>query len=171
MHVMRRRTSVTVLTLAAVLSLFMSLIISIGWFGASAGAVDSVKPNLVVAQCTQPGQVKPSEIVLACGDGNSVAQQLHWQAWGRNSASGSGILSQNDCNPYCAEGTFHDYPARFGLSDAVRAGGREYFTVVKVTFTGKVPSPYGKRSFSTSDCFVNPPAKFLPKCPANVKNL
>jgi len=39
-----------------------------------------------------------------------------------------------------------------------------------VTFTGKVPSPY-KRSFSTSDCFVNPPARFLPKCPANVRNL
>jgi hypothetical protein len=168
-YVTRRRSSATALTFAAVLSLFMSLVISMG---ATAGAVrDSVKPNLVVAQCTQPGQVKPSEIVLACGDGNSVAQQLHWRAWGRNSASGSGILSQNDCTPYCAAGTFHNYPAHFGLSDAVRAGGREYYTVVKVTFTGKVPSPYEKRSFSTSDCFVNPPAKFLPKCPANVGNL
>jgi hypothetical protein len=148
------------------------MIVSIGWFGGNAGAVRSNgKPALVDAQCTQPGQVKPSEIILACGDGNSVAQKLRWQKWGRSSASGSGVLHQNNCTPYCAEGTFHDYPARFGLSDAVIAGGRVYFTVVKVTFTGKVPSPYLKRSFSTSDCFVNPPAKFLPKCPANVRNL
>jgi hypothetical protein len=147
------------------------MIVSIGWFGGNAGAVKSnAKPALVDSQCTQPGQVKPSEIILACGDGNSVAQRLHWQKWGHSSASGSGVLHQNNCTPYCAEGTFHNYPARFGLSDAVTAGGRMYFTVVKVTFTGKVPSPY-KRSFSTSDCFVNPPARFLPKCPANVRNL
>src|SRR5580704_7872421 len=116
---------------AAVLALL--LIASIGWFGGNAGAVNSNgKAPLVDSQCTQPGQVKPSEIILACGDGNSVAQRLHWQKWSHSSASGSGVLHQNNCTPYCAEGTFHDYPARFGLSDAVNAGGREYFTVVKV---------------------------------------
>jgi hypothetical protein len=151
--------------------LALTMVVSIGWFANGAGAVGSTaKPALVDSKCTEPGQAKPSEIILACGDGNSVAQSLHWQKWGHTSAAGTGILRQNDCTPYCAEGTFHDYPAHFGLSDAVNAGGRQYFTMVKVTFTGKVPSPY-KRSFSTSDCFVNPPARFLPKCPANIRNL
>jgi hypothetical protein len=136
-----------------------------GWSGVSSAVSHSRKPNLVDSLCTKPGQVKPSKIILACGDGNTVAQKLHWQKWGTGTAQAKGTLHQNDCTPYCAEGKFHDYPAHFALSDTVHADGRTYYTEVTVTFIGKRPRSFAKRSFSTPDCFVNPPETFLPRCP------
>ncbi len=144
---------------------FLSAILLCGWFGTepSDAATRPVKLPLIDWNCTSPGRVKPTRIVLACGDGNAVAQKLTWSKWNATYASGAGILRQNNCTPDCAEGTFHLFRARFVLSDTVTAAGRRYFTSIKVSFLGAEPA--GRRTEVLTDCDVNPPAAYIPRCP------
>ena len=124
--------------------------------------------TLVDYGCTVPGAAKPTTIILACGDGNAVAEHLRWQRWGLRSASGTGVLRQNDCIPDCAGGSFHTYPATLALSETVPAGGHRYFTRVTIRFTGAVPVP-GQRVESVKDCYDHPPASYLPRCPPDLQ--
>jgi hypothetical protein len=130
-------------------------------------AVTLPKTPLVDANCYSVGLVKPSQIVLACGDGNGVAQNLQWSSWSSQGASGTGDLNQNNCTPDCADGHFVAYPARFRLSEKVVAAGRYYFTRVGITFSGATPA--GKQSEAVKDCFDTPPSRHVPRCPKDLR--
>ncbi|MFI6932029.1 hypothetical protein [Streptomyces sp. NPDC050287] len=64
----------------------------------------------VLVDCSWKSRVRPADFVLACGDGNSRLGSLHWSRWGAHSAVAKGRNVVNDCDPYCAAGTFHSYP-------------------------------------------------------------
>lgn len=153
-------------TLAAAAAPF-ALIVGAGP-SAAATAVSAHRPlpTLVDSECVSPGQVRPATIILACGDGNALAKELSWRTWTGTHAAGRGDLVQNDCTPDCAGGRFHSYPARFALSDPVDAAGRAYFTKVTITFPGSRPQAVVKRVEVVTDCFVNPPQAYIPKCSA-----
>jgi hypothetical protein len=95
--------------LVGVLLVFCSLALTAGGSGGAAttSSTSSSKLPLVDWNCYTTGRVKPTRIVLACGDGNGVAENLTWLKWSRKVAIGKGDLNQNDCMPDCAEGTFH----------------------------------------------------------------
>jgi hypothetical protein len=143
----------------------LSVILLCGWVGTqpSVAAARPTKLPLIDWNCSSPGRVKPTRIVLACGDGNAVAQNLTWSKWNATSASGTGVLRQNNCVPDCAEGTFHLFTARFVLSETVTVAGRRYFTSIKVRFVGAEPG--GRRTEVLTDCDVNPPTASIPRCP------
>jgi hypothetical protein len=155
--------------LVGVLLVFCSLALTAGGSGGAAttSSTSSSKLPLVDWNCYTTGRVKPTRIVLACGDGNGVAENLTWLKWSNKVAIGKGDLNQNDCTPDCAEGTFHTYPARFLLSETVPTAGREYFTKVTITFAGK--SPLGRRVEIAKDCFDNPPTTYIPRCPPDLQ--
>jgi hypothetical protein len=142
---------------------------SLALTGCASGGSRATVPKLALvdANCYSVGQVKPSQIVLACGDGNAVALGLTWSAWTGQGAQGVGYLKQNTCTPDCAAGVFVNYPAHFALSETVSAAGRAYFTRVTITFTGK--SPIGRTSESVKDCFDTPPSAYVPRCPADLQ--
>ncbi|HEY1778331.1 MAG TPA: hypothetical protein VGG41_19400 [Solirubrobacteraceae bacterium] len=71
----------------------------------------------VVGNCTK-SQVRPTSIILTCGDANSALTHLHWQRFGGVTAAATGDYSANDCTPNCAAGKFHSYAARIVLSKA-----------------------------------------------------
>ncbi len=64
----------------------------------------------VLVDCSWKARVRPTDFVLACGDGNSRLTSLRWSHWGAHSAVAEGRSLVNDCDPYCAAGTFHSYP-------------------------------------------------------------
>ncbi len=132
----------------------------------TSGATTTAR-TLVAWNCTSAGLAKPTQIILACGDGNAVAEQLHWTKWTGTKAVGAGSLRQNDCTPDCADGTFHNYPARFTLSETTPVGHVRYFARVAISFTGK--TPLGRRTESVKDCWDNPPSPGQPKCPADLQ--
>jgi hypothetical protein len=135
--------------------------------GPSTTGAAAPKLPLVDWNCLMTGQVRPARIVLACGDGNAVAENLTWLKWNSKAAVGMGKLNQNDCAPDCAQGTFHLYPARFVLSETVPAAGRPYFTRVTVTFADN--NPAGQRVEMVKDCYDTPPAPYVPRCPADLQ--
>ncbi|GGV75246.1 hypothetical protein GCM10015535_05490 [Streptomyces gelaticus] len=77
----------------------------------SPAATESRPPARTVAvDCFSNPQVRPGDFLLACGDGNNRLIDIHWSHWGANSATGTALDAVNDCQPYCAAGTFHSYP-------------------------------------------------------------
>ncbi|MFG2307297.1 hypothetical protein ACGFS9_01200 [Streptomyces sp. NPDC048566] len=64
----------------------------------------------VLVDCLWHPDVRPTNFILACGDGNSRLVSLHWSHWNGTSATAKGVNMVNDCKPYCAAGRFHAYP-------------------------------------------------------------
>lgn len=72
----------------------------------------------VLVDCLFHPEVRPTDFILACGDGNSRLAALHWSTWGAGSATAEGVNIVNDCKPYCAAGRFHSYPVVVRLDRA-----------------------------------------------------
>ena len=84
-------------------------------------------------------KVRPTELFLACADGNAVVTQITWSSWGSLAAYGTGLFSENQCNPDCAQGTFVSYfNSAVELDDPSNASGTPVFQQVIVTPPGGV---------------------------------
>lgn len=93
----------------------------------------SSAPVMVLPDCTGKLQVRPSQVVFACGDGNFFAHGLTWSNWGANTTSATGTGQFTDCTPNCAQGKPHS--ARIKVIASGRqmcAGGRPAYA--NVTF-------------------------------------
>jgi hypothetical protein len=133
--------------------------------GCTSSTARSTSP-LVSADCFH-GKVRPGRIVLACGDGNAVAEVLRWSRWSTSEARGVGTISQNDCDPACVSGTFRDYPATLILSEPVKTNVAEY--LVRLTITYRGASPFGQRVQVVKLCWDHPPTSIQPRCPADLQ--
>lgn len=73
-------------------------------------AAHQQREDPVLVDCLWHPEVRPTDFMLACGDGNSRLTSLRWTSWNDNSATATGFNVVNDCKPYCAAGKFHSYP-------------------------------------------------------------
>jgi hypothetical protein len=87
---------------------------------------------------------KPSTLTTTCADFGEVVQKIKWSKWTVNGAEGVGEYSLNDCDPDCADGTFHSVPVKVYLNDLTTDGKSYFFNTL--TFTPKdgylVPGTY-----------------------------
>jgi len=82
---------------------------------------------------------RPSNVIVACGDGGIRLSGIRWRHWDRAAATGSAAMTANTCDPSCAEGE----AARFKVS--VRAyrirrcedTGRYQYTRLRIRFVGR----------------------------------
>jgi hypothetical protein len=72
------------------------------------------RPTYVSHDCKQV-KIKPRSILFACADGGYFVKRLRWRSWWRSQAVGRGVFHFNDCEPSCAEGTFHKRRGRLIL--------------------------------------------------------
>lgn len=87
----------------------------------------------VIADCVHRS-IEPRKIVATCADGGVYAVVRSYGSWRRAQALGEGRLHMNDCDPSCAEGTFHSYRATFRLSRVVGTSHGPLFTRLGVTY-------------------------------------
>lgn len=110
----------------------------------SSTAQDVARPvrATVLVDCLSHPQVRPADFILACGDGNSRLTSLRWVHWDAASAKAKGVNSVNDCDPYCAAGTFHSYRVVVRL-DKPKAWKKDpqqqHYSRMTLTFTGDRP--------------------------------
>lgn len=64
---------------------------------------------LLIYNCKR-GKYKPTTVIVSCADANFRVRGIQWSSWTRREARGRGTALVNDCDPNCAEGTFHRYP-------------------------------------------------------------
>ena len=101
----------------------------------------SGKQTLVIANCAK-AKFKPANVIFTCGDASFGATGITWTAWTKNSASGSGTGSLNDCNPSCAQGKPKTAPITVQASKPVtcKKSGRRIFTRLSYTWTAGAPT-------------------------------
>jgi hypothetical protein len=97
----------------------------------------------------QGHSVRPSQIILACGDGEVWATNLRFSHYGGPTAWSSGTLQHVVCQPSCAQGYVKSDAARIKLDRIVSCAGRRYYgraTVVSPARLSHHPwyiSPFG----------------------------
>jgi hypothetical protein len=116
----------------------------------SAPVTQSVESQPQVLDCLNHTSAKLVQIVLACADVNTVAENIVWSSWAPDTAVGSGDIKANDCKPDCADGHFHTYPAKFSLSGVKKVGQINYFTALQVQYTGSYPGQGATENYSLS---------------------
>ena len=60
--------------------------------------------NIYTYNCELVEQ-RPEQLTKFCADAGVYVYNINWERWGYNGAEGTGIYSQNLCEPSCAEGT------------------------------------------------------------------
>ena len=93
--------------------------------------------------CEFPVQ-RPEEIMLTCADGGMIVTDIKWQTWSSKQALGTGIYSQNMCDPSCAEGVRVEASVNLKLSDLTEQGGKYYLRTLDVRTTDGKDFPWGR---------------------------
>ena len=96
-------------------------------------ARQTAEKTRVIADCVHRS-IEPRKIVATCADGGVYAVVRSYGSWRRAQALGEGRLHMNDCDPSCAEGTFHSYKATFRLYRVVSTSHGPLFTRLGVTY-------------------------------------
>lgn len=117
---------------------------------AATGSVAGRSPGpTVVADCLGKPQVEPTQIVLACGDGNESVGGITWTGWGSRFAAGLGTAVINDCTPSCVAGRDHSYPVVVVLSghQTCRPGGQIAYERLTMAFLDSKPHTTASETF------------------------
>ena len=69
---------------------------------------------------------RPEEMTKNCADFGVLVRNIKWDKWSGGKAHGTGIYSENDCTPSCAEGKRHEMPVIVELSELTKVG-KKYF--------------------------------------------
>ena len=97
--------------------------------------------------CEFPVQ-RPETIMLTCADGGMVVTDIKWQSWGVNGAAGTGIYSQNMCDPSCAEGERVAVPVTVRLGDLFEHKGRNVLRTLEIKAASGRELPNGVKQIS-----------------------
>ena len=71
---------------------------------ATLGAASTTVARLNV--CGGAAEVRPSYVLLGCGDGGQFLTRVRWSSWTNHQALATSVWWQNLCNPDCAAGHF-----------------------------------------------------------------
>jgi hypothetical protein len=77
---------------------------------------------------------KPTDLILACGDGNASFGVARWSRWTRSGAKALGTAEINDCDPSCVAGHFHSSQAALVLDRPRTCHGARRFTRLRLIF-------------------------------------
>ena len=89
-------------------------------------------------------------IILACADAGIGVQDLTWTSWTASSATGQGVLWENECLPTasCGANKFSHYPVAVTLSVVKPSAAGPWFSQLTVTWKdGRPPN-------QTPDTFI-----------------
>jgi hypothetical protein len=116
---------------------------------ASSSVAAAASPTRILT-CTGKVTSRPTSYTLSCADANAGWADMKWSTWSAASATGRGILRQNNCTPNCAGGKFVNYRATVTLSKVVatKKYGELFSTAVfRYSVNGKAKS----ESFGLAD--------------------
>lgn len=94
----------------------------------------------VIHKCVSGTAVAPKTYILACGDGNTGLERLHWRHWGTATATATGRGFVNTCTPSCAAGK----PATYAVIVTASRLSKGAYGRLVVKATGRRPKGIAK---------------------------
>ena len=134
-----------VVTALAAAGLSLGLAASAGAATPRPAAAQPAATRYVLLNCANKAQARPGGYVLACADGGTGLENLHWTSWTPRLASGYGTEYQNDCRPNCAEGHEHYYAAlvvAWGSGSVAGHPTERRYTELTIVYPGARPPVY-----------------------------
>jgi hypothetical protein len=114
----------------------------------TAGAVflsAALAVSLLTWNCEIP-EYKPESILITCADGGIYVEKIKWSTWSQEGATGSGILSENLCEPSCAEGQRVEAPVNLRLTNLTEQNGKYYLRTLYIDTANRKDFPWGRAS-------------------------
>ena len=87
---------------------------------------------------------KPELIFLTCADGGLYVEKIKWSTWTKDGATGSGIFSENLCEPSCAEGQRVVAPVNLSLTNLTEQNGKYFLRTLDISTANGKDFPWGK---------------------------
>jgi hypothetical protein len=117
-------------------AVFLSAALAVSLF--SSHQSKSITPKQVLTWDCETAQYKPESITITCADGGIFVEKIQWSTWSKEGATGTGIYSENLCEPNCAEGKRITAPVKLTLLNLTEYKGKIYLrTLDIVTLDGK----------------------------------
>ncbi len=96
-------------------AVFLSAALAVSLFSTQEST--TVTPEQVLTWNCELEDQKPELIMITCADGGVFVEKIKWSTWTKDGATGIGILSENLCEPSCAEGQRVEAPVNLRLSN------------------------------------------------------
>lgn len=97
--------------------------------------------------CELPEQ-RPESIFLSCANGGVLVYDIQWTTWSPSGASGTGIFSENQCEPTCADGQRAEVSVIVSLSNLLAYKGRNVLQTLNIEVIDGQELPSGGTSMS-----------------------
>jgi hypothetical protein len=87
---------------------------------------------------------KPELIFFTCADGGLYVEKIKWSTWTKDGATGSGIFSENLCEPSCAEGQRVEAQVNLNLTNLTEQNGKYFLRTLDISTLDGKDFPWGK---------------------------
>ena len=104
----------------------------------------TLTPEQVLTWDCETAEHKPKSITITCADGGIFVEKIQWSTWSIEGATGTGIFSENLCEPNCAEGKRVSAPVEITLSDLTELKGQHYLRTLDITTSDRKDFPWGR---------------------------
>jgi hypothetical protein len=108
--------------------------------------IPSLNPEQVLTWNCEIPEYKPESILITCADGGIYVEKIKWSTWSQEGATGSGILSENLCEPSCAEGQRVEAPVNLRLTNLTEQNGKYYLRTLDIDTANRKDFPWGRAS-------------------------
>jgi hypothetical protein len=104
----------------------------------------TLNPGQVLTWDCETAQYKPESITITCADGGIFVEMIQWSTWSHEGATGTGMLSENLCEPNCAQGKRVAAPVKLTLSNLTELKGKHYLRTLDITTSDGKDFPWGR---------------------------
>ena len=103
----------------------------------------TLTPEQVLTWDCDTAEYKPESITITCADGGVFVEKIQWVTWSQDGAMGTGIYSENLCEPNCSEGKRVTAPVKLILSNLTEHNGKYYLRTLDIRTTDGKDFPGG----------------------------
>jgi hypothetical protein len=123
-------------------AVFLSAALAVSLF--SAQKTSAPTPEQILTWDCEIAAHKPESITITCADGGIYVEKIQWSTWSKDGATGSGIFSENMCEPNCAEGKRVTAQVNLTLSNLTKQNDKYYLRTLDIITSDGEDFPWGK---------------------------
>ena len=123
-------------------AVFLSAALAVSLF--SSQQSKTLTPEQVLTWDCETAQYKPESITITCADGGIFVEKIQWSTWSQEGALGTGIYSENLCEPSCVEGKRVTAPVEITLSNLTEYERKIYLRTIDISTQNGKDFPWGR---------------------------